>query len=253
MARLIALGVLALALVGALFAISKHNQQPVSVSAPKSAEALTPAIGKKIAPAPSPIGAAVAVASAPWDNLLPRLRALDENDQATLNTLYGDAKTLITADEPGNLKRFRASMPELVKVDFKESFFEVSAGIRFSKNPEAIISALLSYTPPADPVGKDLHHLELTPAVRYLRLEAFVIRELRQRYLRGELALEQSARVKLVAELTSRALTEQSLNVGLEIFQLLAALGERKAIDAALVGHSPRDQKLILGVIGRHR
>ncbi|MEK6705046.1 MAG: hypothetical protein AABZ06_04610 [Bdellovibrionota bacterium] len=189
-----------------------------------------------------------------WDQLNSGVKKLDSTDQAGLDLLYKRAKSLIEDNETLALATFSIRVPELNGLSFEESFFVVSAMIRYSHAPVSVLQAIWRYTPPAEEQPKDYHHVELTTAVKYERIEAYALKEILVRIERDPHSLNPSDRAALVAELTKRARYERSLNLSLEMFQILAYLQENDAISTALAGHSERDQKLIRSVIdsGEH-
>ncbi len=196
-----------------------------------------------------PRSAGMAEVKREWAGVQAKVRQLDSTDQAGLAELYAQARTVIRANENALSKVLTNSIPELVNASLEESFFTISAWIRASEHPADIVQALLSYEPPIDPPSTDMHHVEQTPAVRYERMESYAFKELRTQLVLGNIKLEPSAQKSLVETLVPRATREQSLNLALEQFQLLAALEEQAAIQTALAGHSPRDQQIIQAVL----
>jgi hypothetical protein len=191
-----------------------------------------------------------AVARQRWGELAQEIRQLDSSDQDGLDRLYAGARDLIRSDEAAAGAALRHSMGALTRASLEESFFAISAWIRSSQAPEQVIEALWESRPPGDDgATADPHHVAMTPAVRYERMQAYALRELRRQLDQGNAQLSGEGQASFVSALVPRATSEHSLDVSLEMFQLLAKLKQPQAIQTALGGHSVRDQQLILGVI----
>ena len=205
--------------------------------------------GGAVQPGPMVTANDTEAATHQWDELRTRVRQLDSHDQTGLTDLYAQARTAIRAQETAMSKALAQSIPVLVNATLEESFFTVSAWIRSSNHPTDVLQALMNYDPPADAPSSDLHHVAQTPAVRYERLEAYGLKELRSELILGNITLTAEAQKTLIESLVPRATREQSLNLALEMFQLLAALKAQAGIQTALAGHSERDQQIIQAVL----
>ncbi|MBI3555411.1 MAG: hypothetical protein HY074_04005 [Deltaproteobacteria bacterium] len=184
-----------------------------------------------------------------WSAIRAKASSLADTDQAGFLQLEAQARAIIRSDEAALSKALAQTMPELVAARLEESFFTVRVWIRTAQHPTDILNTLMSYEPPRDPPSTDVHHVAQTPYVHYERIEAFGFKELRNQILNGGLKLDAATRERLVAQLVARATTEQSLDLALEMFQLLAALKEDALIRKALAGHSERDQQIIQSVL----
>jgi hypothetical protein len=185
-----------------------------------------------------------------WEALAAGVRALDAADQAGLDRLYGQAREAIGADEEAWLQMLSRSIGGIIGSSFEESFFAVSSWIRASESPARILDTIWRYQPPADPAQADAHHPAMTQAVRYERVEAFGVRELRQQIAQGTAKLSAAESRRLVQELLPRAARERSLNLSMEMYPLLAALhAPEPSMQASLQGHSQRDREMIQGLL----
>lgn len=258
MARKLALGlgvvVIMTALIWLVGGALSRQEDPLAVSAGSSA-LKSATIPKSTVPGPEsgaagPMDKRVSVARRRWDAIAADVRSLDSTDQADLEKLYHRAREAIAEDEAAWFELMSRSMSEMVGASFEESFFAVGAWIRFSQSPVRILEALWQYQPPLDSEQGDFHHRPLTQALRHERVEAFGLRELRQQLGQGGVVLSASDSRRLIAELLPRAARERSLDLSIEMIQLLAILRAPKdSIEAVLRAHQPRDRELLRGIL----
>lgn len=186
-----------------------------------------------------------------WKNSIDQLRSLNPDSEEDLHQLYLRVKARIEADQAGALNAFNQLAPHLAKLPLEESFFVTSAMVRYSETPAKAVLQVFAVADTQTPSShaSQGHHEIHTPEFAQARISAYSVRELRRRIEREPHSLSVIERQSLVAKLTSIAQHEKSLDVALEIFQLLARLKENRAIETALASHSARDQKLIKEVI----
>jgi hypothetical protein len=196
--------------------------------------------------------ARIYAARARWERLAADVRALGSSDQDSLDALYVRAAAAIRADEAAWHEMLAREMGTIAGASLEESFFSVSATVRSSHRPARVLEAIWSYAAPADAPGHDAHHERLTPAVRYARVEAFAARELREQLAGGWVSVTAPEARALVPRLASRVAGVKSLDLAIELAQLMAALHASQAeIEAALESRSERDRALVLGMVGR--
>jgi hypothetical protein len=214
------------------------------VAAPPSAgEKAPPPAARPAGPTP------VAPAGSRWGLVGPRESGLRTLSEADLNNLYVDAATAIRADQAGMAKHFVESIPSYTRRPLVEGLFEISAWNRYGDSPSRLAQALFEYVPPAEAEPRSSHMAPSTDAGQLRKLQAFSLRDLRDQLGKGTAHVSGEERGKMVALLSARAGTEKSLDVSLEIFQLLAFWKEKDAIENGLRQRSARDQELIRGVI----
>lgn len=175
---------------------------------------------------------------------------LDPTDQVGLDELYESAHRLIRDHEDEVLANMSQTMPELVNGPVESSFFMLSSFIKFSRSPEKALDALWSYAPPQEEdSGNDEHGSLATPSGNYKRLEAYALSKIRNRVRVDGVLLGSSARVDVVAALVARTKTVSSLNVSIEMFQLLKELHAPDEIASALHSYSDEDREIIQSVL----
>jgi hypothetical protein len=251
---------------------SSSRSEPLAQPDPESAksrEALAPATTPGAAafsdapplpggsPAPSVAGSSSASmperlsrARERWTSIAEGVRRLDSTDQPGLDRLYAQARDAIRADEEAWLQTVAGSMSAIVGSSFEESFFAVSSWIRSSQSPARILDAIWQYEPPADPPSTDAHHQAMTQSVRYERVQAYGVRELRQQVDQRRVELPTAESDRLIASLLPRAARERSLNLTIEVVQLLSALrAPEEAIQRALQARPAKERELLQGVL----
>ena len=185
----------------------------------------------------------------PWSPLLLAVRQMDPGSDEELKSIYASARKQIERDQKKALQAFSDLAPRLGELPLMESFFAVSALMRYSDEPTLVLNTLLENRPPAGSGSPNGHHEPMTPSAAFDRLEAYAMRELRKRIETDPQAIAPNQHVGLVSQLTERARTERSLDISIEMLQTLKALREPRAIETALSGHSRRDQDLMRAVI----
>ncbi len=187
-----------------------------------------------------------------WSNLAKKAKRLADDDELGLIELYSRARDVIRENEAALSEQLSTATESLVNTNLEESFFAVSSWIRYSSAPTRIIQALWTYRPPADSPTADTHHPGSTPATRYEHVQAYALKELRQQLERGKIGISDDERKNLVTSLIPKAAQEKSLNLSLEMFELLATLHETAAIQQALSQRSDRDRTLIQAVLAEN-
>lgn len=180
-----------------------------------------------------------------WRTLLLDVRNMDPGSDEELERLYARARANIQGNREKSRREFAALAPYLPRLQLQESFFAVSAMMRFSDAPGLVMETILDRRPPADAPSADAHHQAMTPSRAFDRIEAYAVRELRHRLEANPELLGPDDRTRLVGLLAERARLERSLDIGIEILQTLQALNESRAIETALAGHSRRDRDLM--------
>jgi hypothetical protein len=193
---------------------------------------------------------AVMPATEAWTDLNTRVKHLSNEDERGLEALYTDAAQMIKNHERESDAYLAKAIPALVGGTLEQSFFDVSAWIRYSSIPTAALDHLWDYTPAADDPTADHHHAQNTEAFRYHAIQAYALSELRKRFTQDGINLSASEHETLVRSLVARVANEKSINQSLEIFQTLIVLGEKKAVLDALATRSERDRKLIAETMG---
>lgn len=217
---------------------------------PDAAESGQPPADSQTAfPVPGNTVAAEPEQKNPWPDLLINAKNLNPESEEDLDRLYSKARAAIEADQRNSLESFRQLAPQLGELSMPESFFAVSSLMRYGDSPDQVLNSLLESRPREQPVNPRAHHEATTPAENYDHVAAFAVRELRTRLESDPRVFNEQMRANLVSQMTDRARGERSLDISIEMIQTLKMLNAPQAVEAALSGHSPRDQELIRGIL----
>lgn len=208
---------------------------------------VTSKISDKVVLAPKENVTTSSSALASWSSFKPELKNIGDVSQSELDGVYLRARDIIQRDEEGFFRAVQAD--DLARVAPEESFFTVTAWMKYSSSPERILQKLNDYAPPADPPGLDTHHPPPTLASRSENLKAYTVRKLRKLYQEGQVRFDSEGEKNLVTQLEKITSAKPSLNLSLEAFQLLSDLHQDEVIKQSLTRYSQRDRQLISEVL----
>jgi hypothetical protein len=176
-----------------------------------------------------------------------RVREQSGSNEQELKIAYHEAQALIEKNQAEALSALQADLPRLVeKGTLRESFFMIGAFTRSLSHPEEVLRAVWkARSDHPNPSQEEVsHHEALTPEVKELRMEAYAVKELRRR-LNSGFALSSDEVKVLVQEVLERVSSEKSLDVSLELFELMQHLDANEEIEVALQKRSEADRTFI--------
>jgi hypothetical protein len=176
-------------------------------------------------------------------SLLKEVSTLEDTDQAGLDILYEKAQLAIKQN-PSEWTSLLTPV-ELRERSLLESFFLLSAWIRYSEAPHEAVLAFLR-RPMVRSDRTTGHHEVTTPAVKERRLLAYALAKLRKKWRVD--GVRQSTE-KLAEALIERARTDKSLDVSIEAFKLLKLLVPAQLVIEVLQSRSADERELISAVL----